>query len=386
MTGTIITREINDGTKRYDADWRGNDGKQHRKTFTRRKDAEKFLTATVKAVNDGLWFDVTPQPMTTVFDRWVSHSLDVRRKQGVLKPSTAKSYQSMLTTHLRPAFGEIRSDRFRAAVVADWAHTKADEIATGDMSPKFFNNLVNLLHVILGWARHPAQSYLAHDPMVGLKRLPRTGVERAFLEPDQIAALLEAADDVRDSTVLALAVYSGLRRGELFGLKWSDIDWCDGRIAVSRSLYQGELTTPKTKHSIRRVDVPASTLATLSIYRAHFPAPSGGFVFHTDDGTPLDPDNWHKRQLGPILAKADGVPPIGGLHALRHTYASLLINQGEALPYVSRQMGHATIAITVDLYGHLFKETGATAMRKLDARIGGTTGAKVVPMTGTHGR
>lgn len=385
MVGTILTRTVSDGTKRYDADWRGHDGKQHRKTFTKRKAAERFLTATVKAVNDGVWCDITPQLMDAVFDRWETHSLEVRLKQGLMKPSTAKAYRSMLTTHLRPAFGAIRSDRLRAAVLAEWAHTKATAIADGELSPKFYNNLVNLLHVVLGWARMPAQSYLAHDPMVGVKRLPRTGVERAFLEPDQIVALLTAADDVRDSTVLALAVFSGLRRGEVFGLRWEDVDFTDGRIAVRRSIYQGAVTTPKTKQSIRGVDVPASLLATLAIYRAF--CPGEGFIFHTDDGTPLDPDNWHKRQLGPILAKAEDVPPIGGLHALRHTYASLLINQGESLPYTSRQMGHASIAITVDLYGHLFRETGTAAMRKLDARLGATTGAKVVPIaTGTHGR
>jgi integrase len=187
---------------------------------------------------------------------------------------------------------------------------------------------------------------------------------------------------VRDSTILTVAVYSGLRRGELFALQWADVDFYNGRVSVRRSVYQGDVTTPKTEHSMRIVDVPASLLATLAIYRAYFPALNGGYIFRTTDGAPLDPDNRSKRVLADVVARA-GVRPIG-LHGLRHTYASLLINQGEHIKYVSRQLGHASIQITADLYGHLFSETSQAAMRRLDARL--TGGGKVVPLaTGTHG-
>lgn len=390
MRGTIIKRTVADGSKRYDVVWRA-DGKQKWKTFNRRKAAEKFLTGAVKATHDGTYQDVTPLLMGEVFDRWLTHSLDVRVKQGLLKASTAKSYRSMVTTHLRPAFAAIRSDRFRSSAVAEWVRSRADEIAAGTLSPKFYNNLVNLLHVILMWARHPAQSYLAHDPLVGVKRLPKAEVERAFLEPAEIPKLLTAADDVRDSTILAVAAYTGLRRGEVFGLQWRDIDHGQARIAVHRAIYQGAVTTPKTARSIRPVDVPDSLLVCLALYRAVYPPIAEGFVFRTEAGAPLDPDNWNHRCYASIAtrATAKGVRPIG-LHGLRHTYASLLINQGEPLKYVSAQLGHARIDITANLYGHLFKETSKAAMGRLDARIQTTAkpGSNVIPMpsrTGTEG-
>jgi integrase len=90
-------------------------------------------------------------------------------------------------------------------------------------------------------------------------------------------------------------------------------------------------------------------------------------VFRTTEGTPIDPDNWYKREF-PSIRKRAKLRDIG-LHALRHTYASLLINAGESLKYFSRQLGHASIQITADLYGHLFKETSTAAMRRLNARI-----------------
>jgi integrase len=366
MTGTIITRTVN-GEKRYDVRWRAN-GKQTSKTFTKKKAAERFLTTVIKSVHDGTYQEVKPMLVGPLLDRWIEHSLDVRVKQGLLKPSTAKSYRSMVKEHLRPAFAEFRSDRLTPAVVGEWVRRMADKIAEGDISPKFYNNLLNLLHAIVEWARHPAQSYLAHDPLAGQKRLPRPRVERDFLEPKDIEALLAAAEPP-DDTILRLAVYSGLRRGELFALQWGDVDWgagqAGGRLWVRRAIYQGAVSTPKTEHSVRVVDVPQRVLDDLGIYRAMFPPLEGAYVFRTATGSPVDPDNWTKRRLVDILEAAK-IRRIG-LHTLRHTYASLLINQGESIKYVSRQLGHASIQITADLYGHLFRETSVEAMRRLNA-------------------
>jgi integrase len=131
--------------------------------------------------------------------------------------------------------------------------------------------------------------------------------------------------------------------------------------------YQGDVTTPKTENSIRMVDVPRLVLDALERHKAHCPPIDKDFVFRTAEGTPIDPDNWYKREF-PAIRKRAKLRAVG-LHALRHTYASLLINAGENLKYVSRQLGHASIQITADLYGHLFKDTSTAAMRRLNARI-----------------
>jgi integrase len=370
MKGTVVTRTLKDGTKRYDAVWRAN-GKQKWRTFHRQKDADRFLTNAVKATHDGTYRDVRPLVVGDLFDRWLSESLDVRRKQGLLKPSTAKSYKSMLETHLRPAFGEFRSDRLGADAIKTWVAEKADAIEARTMAPKFYNNLLNLLHAILSWARHPAQSHISHDPLDGQQRLPRRRVERDFLERQEITSLLKAATTTVDEAILTVAVFTGLRRGELFALQWDDIDGLKGkgpgRLRIQRSVYQGAVTAPKTENSIRVVDVPRRVLEALERHKVDSPPIDGDNVFSTAEGTPIDPDNWYKRDF-PAIRKRASLRGIG-LHALRHTYASLLINQGENIKYVSRQLGHASIQITADLYGHLFKETSTAAMRRLDARV-----------------
>lgn len=376
MNGTIVTRTRKDG-KRYFAVWRAN-GRQKWKAFTKRKEADRYLATVVKAVQDGAYRDIQPLGVSELLDRWLTQSLEVRVKQGLLKGSTAKSYRSMVTTHLRPAFGEYRSDRLPHSVIGTWAGRMADEIADGNMAPKFYNNLLNLLSSILGWARHPAQGYMTHDPLIGQRRLPRQRIERDFFEPREIAVLLRTATPP-DDTILHVAIYAGPRRGELFALQWGDVDWGNGadggRLWIRRALYQGQITRPKTDQSIRFVDVTQRTLDELAVSREMFPPKDGDFIFRTEKGTPLDPDNWYKRHFLPILDQA-GLRRTG-LHACRHTYASLLINQGEGIKYVSRQLGHASIQITADLYGHLFRDTSVAAMKRLEqsmpARAAGTS-------------
>ena len=163
----------------------------------------------------------------------------------------------------------------------------------------------------------------------------------ACIEPEEIARLLDATKDPRDQTILYLFTYSGLRRGELFGLRWSDLDEHTNRLRVRRSLFQGEVTRPKTTHSERTVDIPESIVNRLRAYRETDPPLKKGYMFHSHTGSPMDPDNWYKRVFVPTAERAGLRPserdeddgPAVGIHTLRHTYASLLINQSESIKY-----------------------------------------------------
>ena len=372
MKGWVIARDATDGSKRYDACWWiGN--KKKSKTFRRRKDADTYLITMVKRVQEGTYVDVRPALMADVFDHWIKLSLEVRMKEGTLKPSTAKSYRSMVAEHLKPAFGAYRSDRFTLGVLEAWRAGVAARISAGTLAPKFYVNLRNLLHAIVEWARHPERRYLAHDPLAGLPRirLPR-GKKRPHFEPAQVLELLRVATETPpDDTIVKVALLSGLRRGELFALKWSDVDagagHGGGQLHVRRSIYQGAITTPKTEDSDRVVDVPQGLLDDLAVYRAMHPPIGDGFIFRQTSGRPLDPDAWHRERLVPMLEKARLRLPRAGLHSLRHTYVSLLIAQGEDPRYIADQVGHSTVRLTQDLYAHVFNRVRVEAMRRLDA-------------------
>jgi len=391
MKGMIITRGLADGSKRYDAVWRAN-GRQRSKTFQRAHDAEKFLADTVKKVHDNTYRDLRPVLVGEVFDRWLTHSLDVRVKEGSLKPSTAKSYRSMLEEHLRPAFKEYRSDRLTTEAIEEWRGGLAAKIAEKTLAPKFYVNLRNLLHAILEWAIHRNPAYLAHNPTKDLERLrlPKAK-KRPHFEPEQIDELLKAAEaSPPDDTIIRLALYSGLRRGELFALKWEDVDWGNGReggqVHVRRSIYQGAITSPKTEDSDRVVDIPQQILDELALYRLMYPAVGEGFIFRQPSGCPLDPDAWHKERMVPILKQAKLRAPLTGLHSLRHSYVSLLIAQGEDIRYIADQVGHSSTRLTEDLYAHVFNRVKVEAMRRLGAGMRSSKNPAELARTGENTR
>src|SRR5262245_42091148 len=369
MTGWIERRDTAAGA-RWDACWRAGTKKKSR-TFERRKEAERFLAAVVTHVHEGDYVETKPTLTDKVFDAWLTGALEVRVKEGTLKVSTAKAYRSMVEEHLRPAFGHYRSDRFTLAEVETWRQGLADQIEAGTLAGKTYQNLRNLLHAITDWARHPARAHLAHDTLAGLPKLRLSRAKkRPHYEPDQVAAILAlATQSPPDDTIIRVAALSGLRRGELFALQWTDVDWGAGRLHVRRGIYQGVFDTPKTEHSERVVDIPQRLLDDLLVYREMHPPIGDGFIFRTATGQPLDPDNWHHRSFVPILRQANLYRRGAGLHALRHGYVSMLAAQGEDIHYIASQVGHSSTRLTQDVYRHVFARTRTEAMRRLNAAI-----------------
>lgn len=168
--------------------------------------------------------------------------------------------------------------------------------------------------------------------------------------------------------VLALA--SGMRQGELFGLHWADIDFNGGFLVVRRSLENlagaARLKEPKTGKG-RRIDLPAFAVAALNDHRKQSLAEGtlGAVVFTGPDGKFLQPSNVRQRSFAAI--ERAGVPEIR-FHAMRHTCATLLLQAGENVKVVSERLGHSSIKITLDVYGHVLpgmQRAAANTMQKL---------------------
>jgi integrase len=177
--------------------------------------------------------------------------------------------------------------------------------------------------------------------------------------------------------IVALALFAGLRRGELFGLRWSDIVWPKGRtratLHVTQAFVQRQITTPKSQAGRRDVNLPPGLVELLKhheVVRPPKPLENGAaFVIRQDDGNPVDPDNWARR-LWPTIRKTAKLPETVTLHALRHSFGSLLLADGVPIKHVSEQMGHANVAITLNVYQHVLRATSATATRQLDKHPG----------------
>jgi len=212
--------------------------------------------------------------------------------------------------------------------------------------------------------------------------------EIAFLSPEDVRTLLAAAGGDRYRTLYLLAISTGLRPGELFALRWSDIDVKAGKIVVTHTLDPETLLRAevKTRRGRRTVDISPMIAAELLAHRARMLEEKHphGWVFPNTDGGPIRLSNLTRKNWKPLLVKAwggriDQRPKKGGgtyavaipdrdfrLYDLRHTAATLMIAAGVHVKVISERMGHASVAFTMDVYGHLTDTLGSEAAIALD--------------------
>ena len=216
-----------------------------------------------------------------------------------------------------------------------------------------------------------ADGLLAVNPVLRVRRPKATHQEAPSLSPDEAKRLLRGADGLRYANVLRLILGTGLRRGEALALRWSDLRLDRSEASITGSLVRrgGELVVAETKsqRSRRTVSLSPAMVRLLSEQRARQAAErlragnwweETGFVFATEFGRPADPRNLlratflaaQKAELGSV-----------SVHTLRHTYATTALLQGVPIHVVSRNLGHSSIAITADIYGHLTDEAAQSA-------------------------
>lgn len=220
-------------------------------------------------------------------------------------------------------------------------------------------------------------NHITFNPAVRVLKRSRVaeGVQQqkaSFLNKEEVGALLRGCQEHFPASypLLSLLIRTGVRLGEAFGFQWGDIDFAGRFMEIRRTLSDGRLTVPKSGKT-RRVDLSqqlTETLKVLLLERKKETLRNGWgdvpeWVFISSVGTPLQ-----RRCIGRVWKKL--LPAVGlrsiRLHDLRHTYASLLIQNGESLAYVKEQLGHHSIRITVDTYGHLAPGGNKAAVDRLD--------------------
>jgi integrase len=189
-----------------------------------------------------------------------------------------------------------------------------------------------------------------------LERSERPRVERTqfpLLDREAVGRLI-ASTPGRYRVLVAVSVLLGLRQGEALGLRWADVDVREGVIHIRHQLSRGgALVEPKTSSAKREIPMPRSLAGLLAEHRLASPySGETDFVFYSSAGTPLQVRNIRRRGLEPALTAA-GIERLRW-HDLRHVAASLLISEGAPVGYVSRLLGHASPAITLSIYAHVF--------------------------------
>jgi integrase len=308
-------------------------------------------------------------------ERWLTEAIRPHRKTR-----TEEYYRQIVANHLKPTFGHLPLDgitpshvrAFIAEKLGGRGCSKHDvpardcKTCIAPLARNTVKNAAATLRAVLYQAQ--VDSLIASNPAARFGRLfnARHDVREhvAVLEPESVAAVLKAAVKWYPDHELAVRTlfYTGMREGELLGLQWDDIDWPRKLIDLRRTvaLRNGRLivNTPKSG-KLRTVDAPGSLIVALRdrySVRQTEAAVTGVavspwvFPSATDRAKPLN-DAWLRdRVWRPLLDKA-AVRHVR-VHDARHTYASLMLRRGVPIAYVSNQLGHSSISITVDLYGH----------------------------------
>lgn len=285
-----------------------------------------------------------------------------------LKYNTWRGYQKLIKLHLRPVWKNRRLDSF----------TKTDVRKL--LLEKQNNGLVinNLRICISAIFQHAVESeILQTNPARALGRAFRNGVPKThvqFLSKDQISTFLEKvqkhAPEYYDFCLLLFR--TGLRLGEALALAWDCVDFNTKQITVRRNFSHNHWDTPKS-HKVRHVDMSEGLYKALwnryqkrdsKLVCKSFETKKIYLVFCKANGEPLNPDKFRIKVFQTLLAKAK-LPKIR-IHDCRHTYASLLLQAGAPIHFVKKQLGHSSIATTVDLYGHCQAGANRSVLDSLD--------------------
>ena len=359
----IYYRETPTG-RRYEITFTDSDGVQRWRTIDGGlKEADGALAEVKAKLGRGERVVRDRRTLKEYADAWIA-------EQTQLRPRTKASYETHLRLHVLPRLGRLRitdvNEDDVAALIVD--------LRAKGLSGWTIRTALTPLGRILGHAARRGR--IPANPVQKLERDERPKVgsrEQRILDHDEIEALLAAARPTY-RPLLATAIFTGLRQGELLGLTWADVDFEAGLVSVRRQLDRsGERVEPKTAQAIRDVVLMPALGRILKSHKADAfargIAKPTDYVFTSTAGKPLYWRTVSRQGLELAVERAglsgEGRPRLR-FHDLRHSYASLLIAGGGNVVFVSRQLGHADAAITLRVYAHLF-DRAEHAQRTRDA-------------------
>ena len=354
----FVERRPGDGA--YRARYRDPLGRQRSKTFVRKADADRFLAEMTVDKSRGAWID--PRGADMPLARWAEEFLALARR---LSRTTQQTYRRDLERYVLPRFGAYRLGRLPADEIENWLNDELDAGLAPSSVHRHYRTLRRVLQVAV------EKKKISVNPCLGVAapRVPKR--EMAFLSWEQVVDLAEAHSD-RYRALIYLAVDSGMRWSELVGLRRTRIDLRHGKVRVTEQLVRldgGEWIRkePKTNASVRSITISSSSVELLARHLGLFSeARPDGLVFPNGAGRPLVSSSFWNNHFAPALGSA-------GLscrfHDLRHTSVALAIAENAHPKAIQARLGHASINVTLDRYGHLFPELDAAIAASFSERF-----------------
>lgn len=376
-SGTIVDWVRNGkkvGRKGYVELERGPDGKRNRKVFYGKIDTEvqekmdEFrgqLKMGVEVVTS------SRQTLQQYLDWWLKDVAVL-----TIKPVTLDSYERKMRVHVYPKLGKV--------MLTDLKPTHLTTLYAGIIRSGLSKRTGQYVHAVIHKALQDAVSHrlIPYNVATNVKAPKPDKKEAAYIPPEKVTALCDAITGDWLAPLFYLALATGLRRGELCALKWEDIDWTRPALRVDETTQE----LPEAKGGVR-YDAPKSQKSrrtvvlfqnAVEVLQAHRKAQAalrmklgaawlgGTFVFTTEKGTPLRPSTVSNHWR--LIRKRAGVPEAKDvtLHGLRHTHATMLLQNGIQPKVVMERLGHSTISIGMDIYSHVIRSMQDEVADKLD--------------------
>ena len=365
MSGSI-RRDVERGTWLFVVDITRPDGtrsQMRRRGFATKKQASEAMAAVVSDQARGSF--VRPS-RTTLRDFLMNEWLPA--KMPTLKPSTAASYRQMISSYVVPHVGALELSKIDGGVLNALYGLLLEDGRTGasgrsgGLAPKTVRNLHGMLHHAfkdaVRWRR------LGLNPCDAADQPRKNEPEMKVWSGEQIRTFMASLEGDRLASIWHLLLTTGMRRGELLGLRWSDLDLTSGRLTIrsTMTMVDGvpQAGTPKTKTSSRTVSIDPRTVAGLKGWKKTQTAErllmgsgwlnTAGVVVTEPDGSPVHPQVFSRRFKA--QAARAGLPAVR-LHDTRHSYATAALAAGVPVKVLSQRLGHADIGVTLKIYAHV---------------------------------
>jgi integrase len=397
-TGVYYREDVR-GRRRYEISYSDSDGNRRWKTVDGNlDDAQAVRDDLHQRMRKGERVAPTKTTVREFADEWLA-------SQTRLRPRTRERYEHGLRHVTRRSLGRLRVSELREHHVEELIAEMEKAGLAGWTIRATLTPLGRMM------ARAVKRGMATTNPVAQLEKGDRPHVEqraKRILERDEIDRLLAAAAPRKNAgqtdwrPLLATAIYTGLRFGEVLGLTWADVDFKAGLVRVRKQLGRdGKRVAPKTKKAVRDVVLaPALRPLLLDLKAGSRYSQPDHLVFCTQTGTPLQQRNVTRRGLEPAAERAGLIPTkeqrkaakqAGGdgrpglrFHDLRHCYASALIDAGADIVFVSEQLGHASPAITLTVYSHEWNK--ARKIEQMRAKLGSAFGTPLEHGGGDRGR
>jgi integrase len=335
-----------------------------------KREAQAELVRLKSAADRGDYVDLSKTSLNEFLERWKGWAATQ------VSAKTLERYLELLEHHVRPHLGARPIQKLRTVDFAElYGKLQKPKPHGSGLAPRTVGHIHRLAHRAFGHA--VKWGIITNNPVAAAEppRVERTEIE--ILEPDEIRTVLQALRGRPLYPIAVIGLATGMRRGEIVALRWSDLDFRGGKIRIERSLEQTNaglaFKAPKSKAGRRIISIPPSIVSELHGHwyqqqeqRLALGIGKAGpedLVFERADGSPWPPDSlttaWQKTVAALRLPRVN-------LHALRHTHVSQLIASGLDVVTVSRRIGHSSPTVTLSVYAHLFGNTDERAAEAVE--------------------